>query len=131
MSPLDYPQTYIDLYAVHQVFLRLGFEPDEIFVAVRDVINLNKKNVLCAVLRTQGKEFIFTLESLGEDFIEREIFAKWTSFVEEISASTQAVKEAVWDKSKLGQDKSFMLGLVAALTQKGFTFPYVGMRTHV
>lgn len=120
MSPLDYPQVYLDLYAVHQVFMRLGFEPDEIFVAVRDVININKKNVLCASLQTQGKEFIFTLDSLGEDIITKEVYDKWTSFVEAITASTFEVKQQVYERSRLvGQE----IGIIEALTIKGFKFP--------
>lgn len=122
MSPLDYPQVYLDLYAVHQIFMRLGFDPDEIFVAVRDVINLNKTNVLCAVLRTQGKEFIFTLDSLGDDMISKEVYDKWAAFVEEITISSFEVKQQVFEKSRVALQQVL---LVEALTRKGFKFPGV------
>jgi hypothetical protein len=122
MSPLGYPQVYLDLYAVHQVFMRLGFEPEEIFVAVRDVININKTNVLCAVLRSQGKEFIFTLDSLGDDMIEKEVLAKWTTFVEKITISSFEVKQQVFEKSRVVLQQVL---LVEALAKKGFKFPGV------
>lgn len=120
MSPLDYPQVYLDLYAVHQIFMRLGFEPDEIFVAVRNVININKTNVLCAVLRSQGKEFIFTLDSLGDDMIEKEVLGKWASFVEDVTVSSFEVKQRVFEKSRVALQQVL---LVEALTKKGFKFP--------
>src|SRR5690606_40092581 len=89
MSIEDFPQPYKELYAIHNHLIELGFLPDDIYVAVNNIANTTPPtmNVLCAHLRTQDKEFVFTIAPLGSDIITKEVYNKWTSFAIQLKES--------------------------------------------
>lgn len=120
MDLKDYPQPYKELYAVHQRLLQLGFAPDDIFVSVSNVANPQQRNVLCAHLRAQDKEFVYTIASLGDDIVKSEVYARWSNFVTRAKAASSEELNILLRSTLLGSRLDVFSTLVAALRQKGF-----------
>jgi hypothetical protein len=122
MQLKDYPKPYKELYAVHQSFRRLGFSADEIFVSVSNIVGLGT-NILCAHLRTQDKEFIYTVAAMGNDIVHREVLDKWTSFATQLGTASEGELETIWKESELGSLSGRFDELGFRLLEKGFRIP--------
>lgn len=122
MSINDFDQPYKELYAIHNHLIELGFSPDDVFVSVANVLNPPQENVLCAHLRTQGKEFVFTIGSLGSDIIKKEVHDKWTSFVIQLQDADDEDIRKILD-STVGAKKKILMSIVHELLKKDFHIP--------
>ena len=126
MKPADFPKAYHELYAAHQAFLKLGFKSDDLFVSLANIINIGR-NVLSLRLRTQGKEFVFTVAQMGEDAVESEVLNTWVEFATLATDSEKTTTEELddlLDNTMIFKDGFAMLGqLVGALAKKGFSVP--------
>lgn len=118
----DFAQPYKELYAIHNHLIELGFSSDEIFVSVCNVLNPPQENVLCAHLRTQGKEFVFTIAKLGSDIIKQEAHDKWTSFVTILQdTEDDDIREMLG--TTISASKDALTSIVYGLLKKGFRIP--------
>jgi hypothetical protein len=65
MDPLTTEESFItglvqEAYAAHAMLTNLGFEPDEVFVGVQPVVNVNPPG-LCALVQLRAQGRVFTL----------------------------------------------------------------------
>lgn len=104
----NFPREIDDAWAVHEVFRRLGFLPEEIFVSMD-----NPDGLLLVVLMAQEKTFCV---SVGKPpFSEAEFIALWTQFTTALPSIPEEYLQQAWERSI---DK--FPALVQALFLKGF-----------
>jgi hypothetical protein len=122
-SDASEPQWLIELWGVHQALRSLGFSADDIYVGFDRVLNVDMTNNCVFVsLRTQGKEFIYTVMVLP-GMTEAEVFAQWSDFVISMRSVGAERMEQVYRLSQIGASMPLLLQFAAALTKKGYHIP--------
>ena len=118
-DPRHYPAAIKECWCVHQAMRQLGFAADDIYVAIgKDAARPEVAVALFVVLRTQGKEFVVTLDGYSSEEAAEEALSQWTAFVSVANEGgfEQALLDDIYQASHIMQNKE---QFVVALFGKG------------
>ena len=126
MNPFDLHAVYREAWASFEALRRLGFASEDIFVQAGESLDAGLVQApsyqLGVILRAQHKEFIIDCGRIPEepDAIE----ATWQRFCKAINDREVSERDLqrVWETSHAREQ---VVGLLTALTAKGFVFPHV------
>jgi len=96
-----------DALALHQAWMKLGYEPADIYVSARD-------GVLLVQLKHNDKTFTVDIEAAGED--EETILAQWMTTAAMYNGMPQEWREANFRR---WQAQHQSVDLVAKMVEKG------------
>lgn len=118
----DYNIATKRLWIAHEAFRRLGFSSDDIYVVPHKSPHFNvlMKMVSC-VLKTQGKEFVWSCGSYTEEKDQKAIISEWVEFATQLNSGKIPEKDLqeLWKEWPVPGSIST---LIQALSQKGFVF---------
>jgi hypothetical protein len=124
-----YRKPYLrELWGVHQLFRRLGFEPEDMFVGLRYVVNAGP-DCLVFQLKTQDKEFNITVAYVP-GAVEEVLLKEWADFV--TTTQTQASDRdltKLLSQATLGRSPETFLRLISTLLDRGFAIPIMPLST--
>lgn len=108
---------YLEAWAYFEAFRRLGFVPDDIYLALATE---DERTVVMVELRTEERDFVVRLGSVSQTQDEVEII--WGEFVAALASGEFGEEEltAVWESSLAYKDSDV---LVAGMLEAGFVFP--------
>lgn len=123
MTLSSFPSIYHEMYACHMIFRNLGFQSNELFVSVSDVVDVGE-HVFCLRLQAQNKTFTLPVAPVPRDVSRQEVFRRWSAFVEAIQAPGVTDEElAASQRQTVIQNPALQLELILALRRKGFNLP--------
>ncbi len=121
-NPFDYDKAYRDLYAVHLAFTKLGFNSEDLYVSFNTVQG-RTDSYLCLYLKTQGKNFVFTVAPMKDE--QEKIYETWSDFSQKVVDETFKIEdlERCWLECDISLCTNWFQ-LAERLKQKGFDAPY-------
>jgi hypothetical protein len=124
------PMLYIEAWATHEPFRRLGFREDELSYLVGASAQMGAKEVLHLVLRTQGKEFIYTLLPLDRSVEQATLLLNELCNKIRTGELSDEELERMYRATRIGTPGPEAIAalrgqLIAALTLKGIGIPAI------
>jgi hypothetical protein len=119
-----------ELWGIHQLFRRLGFKPDDMFVGFRAVVNAGS-DCLVFQLKTQNKEFNVVVAHVpGAEAVEEALLKEWADFVTvtQTQASDRDLDELL-SQATLGRSPETFFSLISTLLDRGFAIPIMSIST--
>lgn len=124
MDLLKQPMFIREALAVHEAFRRLGFKPEDIFVAPGEGPN-DLMKIALAMKFSPKDFFIVDIETSPQGMTRDELMSMWPSIIEAWNAAPEEVLQKIWDESDVSGNG---FALMMALQRKGVKLPkYPGL----
>jgi len=116
IDPRKFPREVLEMWAAHQVFMAMGFDAENIYVYSD---NLNQLGV---VLRTNGKEFVYTIGRYKNKNQLQLTLTLWTEFTDAHNDKVfdRAILDRIYENSYVVKNK---VQLIMAMAHKGILPP--------